>query len=200
MKDINATIIVNLKPSEEEIMEGLHKDARWGVRRAIKEGLIVEELKNNRDWKEIYEIYKNTIKAGGATPDSIEKIKKDTKVLFLCKYKNKIIAFAGIELNENVPTLYIAGSVPEYRNLQPNNLLYWNCILWCKKKGFKKLDLGGWQINAREHLQGVNKFKEKWGEKIYFKRDYPFHKAVGRKIIRNSNFFWWLNKKIRERK
>tara|TARA_Y100000310_G_scaffold332142_1_gene407156 strand:+ start:1831 stop:2442 length:612 start_codon:yes stop_codon:yes gene_type:complete len=203
MKDINATVIVDLKPEEQELLKNIHKDARWGINRAKREGLIVE-AGNKKDWEEFYEIYKKTVVLGGTNPESLEKLKAKTRVFLVCKDKDKIIAGAGIYFadmyNQNIPRLNFNASLLEYQKLQPNNLLYWNCIMWAKENKFEKFDLGGYQIKARGHLMGINKFKEKWGEIIYYKKDYPIIKALGRKLIRNSNLFWNINKKLRGRK
>lgn len=200
MKDINATVIINLALSEEEILEKLHKDARWGIKRAEREKLTVELAKSDQDWQEFYELYKKTIVEGGANVETLEHLKENDKVLFLCKKDNRIIAGAGISIKNDIPKLARNASLKEFLNLQPNNLLYWNCILWCKNNGYEKFDLGGWQINARRHLKGINKFKEKWGEVVYSHKDYPWHIAIGRKLIRKFDFLWWLNNKLRGRK
>ena len=203
MKDINATVIVNLKPTEEEIFKNLHKDARWGINKAIKESLKVE-IGGEEDWQEFYKLYKKTMQFGGVKVRPLEELKKNTDILFVCKKGQEIIAGAGIWFvdlyDSNIPRLYINASLKEYLYLQPNNLLYWHCILWCKNKGYDKFDLGGWQINARDHLIGINKFKEKWGKVVYHYGNYPFSKAIGRKLIRDSEFFWWLNNKLKGRK
>jgi lipid II:glycine glycyltransferase (peptidoglycan interpeptide bridge formation enzyme) len=204
MKDINSTVIVNLVPEEKKILENLNKDARWGIGRAKREGLVVKETDKEEDWKKFYELYKNTIKKGGADIVPMNELKKNTIAFFVCEKDNKIIAGAGLRLNgpydKDIPRLYINASLNEYQKMQPNNLLYWECIIWSKKRGYKKLDLGGWQINARGHLKGINRFKEKWGEIVYYNKDYPLLKAIGRKLIRKSAFFWWLNKKMKGRK
>src|SRR3989344_4993171 len=143
MRDVNATVIVDLGLQEEEILKKLDKDARWGINKAIKEGLKVEEGKEE-EWKEFYDIYKKTVTEGGTNPEFLENLKENTKVFFVCKYKDKIIAGAGIwfvdEYDINTPRLYFNASLREHQNLQPNNLLYWNCILWCKNNGYKKFD------------------------------------------------------------
>lgn len=197
MKDINATVIVNLLPSEDEIMKNLHKDARWGIKKAEKEGLIVNE---SSDWGEFYQIYKDTIKEGGADIRNLAELKENASVLLLCSKDGRVIAGAALKIEDNTPVLYLNASMKEFQPSQPNNLLYWHCIKWSKEKGFSKLDLGGWQINAQGHLEGINKFKEKWGKVVYYEKNYPFFKALGRKLIRNFRIFWWLNKKIRGRK
>lgn len=193
MKDINATILIDLRPSEEEIIKNLQKDARWGIKKAEREGLIVEQSDKKRDWEEFYEIYSKTLKNQNLNPESLNYLQKNTKVFFVCKKNKKIIAGAGIgffdEFSKKIPRLFFNASLSEFRKYQPNNLLYWNCILWAKKQGYKKFDLGGWQINAKGNLQGINKFKEKWGKIVYYQKNYPFHKAIGRKLIKNSDFF-----------
>src|SRR3989338_6618916 len=172
MRDINATVIIDLDKSEEEIINNLHKDARWGINKARKENLIVEETNKEDDWEEFYEIYKETMKLGDSKAKELEELKAKSRVLFICKKDDKIIAGAAIWFMDiydiNIPRLYLNASLREYQNFQPNNLLYWNCILWGKKNNYKKFDFGGYQIKARGHLEGINKFKEKWGDIVYF--------------------------------
>lgn len=203
MKDINATVLVDLLPTEKDILEGLHKDARWGIGRAERSGLSVKTSNKKEDWAEFYKIYRKTLEEGGTNPLSLEELKKKTLQFFVCKKEGKIIAGSGIwianKYDIKIPRLYFNASLKECQNHQPNNLLYWSCMSWCKKQGHEKFDLGGWQINARKHLTGINKFKEKWGEVIYYHKDYPIHEAVGRKLVRNFGLFHWLNQKIRKK-
>lgn len=203
LKDINATIITDLKLPEKEIFNKLHKDARWGIKKAIKSGLKVEEL---NEWDLFYEIYKKNMQEKGLIVRSLDFVKKDSYILFMCKYKNKPIAGCTLTFNDkylpNIPRLSKSASLKDYRHLQPNNLLYWNCILWAKKKDMKKIDWGGYQLGriGRKKAHGVNKFKEKWGNLTYYYKKYPFHIAIGRKLIRNFRFFWWLNNKLKRGK
>ena len=86
MKDKNATIIVDLEPSEEEILSSLHKDARWGIGRAKRDGLVV---RISNDWEDVYRLYTDTMELGGVKAESLEKLKEGTVDLFVCK-KNTI--------------------------------------------------------------------------------------------------------------
>ena len=197
MKDIVASVVVDLTPTENEIIASFEKQGRWGIHRAIREGLVIEQ---SNDWDSIYDLYRQTMIDGGASCSSIEQLKDKTIVLFVCKKNEKIIAGASLEMGENGMTLQTNFSIREFNIMQPNNLLYWECIKWAKSNGQKTLDFGGFQINPRDHLIGVNNFKERFGKVTYFYKDYPFFRAIGRKLIRNIGFFWWLNKKIRGRK
>jgi len=198
MKDIIATVMVDLTPALDEIVRGLQKDARWGLNRAMKEGLIVKTERGVPS-SSFYGMYRDYMDSIGITPLTLDELESDL-VHFTCYKDEEAIAVASLKLQRDMPTLNVNASLEGYRHLQPNNLLYWNCITWAKEQGYKELDLGGWQINARDNAIGVNKFKEKWGTVTYYYEDFPVFKAIGRKLIRNFGFFWWLNKKIRGRK
>ncbi len=198
MKDTNATVIVDLNQTEEEILKNLHKDARWGIGRAKKENLNVEISNNKKDWEEFYEIYKNTISKGGANIETLEHVKEHGQIFFTCKKNGKLVAGATLEIIKGQPPrLSRNASLNEYQKMQPNNLLYWECIKWSKSNGYKRLDLGGYQINPIGHIKGVNKFKEKWGRIVYYYKDYPIHIAIGRKLFRKSKLARIIKNKIR---
>ncbi len=201
MKDINATVIVDLDKSEDEIFQNLKKTVRTGIRKAIKRGLIIEE---SDEWVDAYKVYKETRERNGTLAHPLEKLKEWSDKLFVCKKEGKIIAINitwFIDLyDKNVPRTMTNAFLKEDSYERPNDLLYWNIFKYYKNKGYKTFDLGGYAIKIRENLEYVNKFKESFGEVVYFKKDYPFFKAIGRKIVRNSNFFWNLNKTIRGKK
>jgi len=202
MKDINATVIVNLKLNEEEMYNSFPRDIKRGIKKAKNYGLIVKETKVDKDWEEFYEIYKKTMEEGKTTPKTLDKLKDKTHAFFICKKNEKIIGGGGIwfipKYDIKIPRLSFAAFLKEYGKAYPMDILYWNCFLWAKNKNYDKFDLGGWQINAKGHLKGINKFKERWGEIVYYYRNYPLHIAIGRKLVRNFKFFWWLNRKLKE--
>lgn len=202
MKDINATVVVDLTPDLNLVLMNLHKDARWGINRAKRENLTISQTNNESDWIEFYKIYEKNLTETGIKPLPLIFLKEKTSVFYICKKEDKIIAGAGIWFidiyNKEIPRLLFNASLKEYQQAQPNNLLYWACIEWAKNNGYKEFDLGGWQINPKGNLKGVNEFKEKWGKVIYFKKEYPLHKAFARKLIRNSTFFWKISRKVKK--
>lgn len=204
MKDINATVIIDLALSEKNLLKNLHKHARWGIKKAINNNLAIKEATSDQEWNEFYNLFVNVVKEGGSDIQPISYIKDKTNTLLICLKEGKIIGGAAIFFdpiyNINIPRLFKIASDKNYLHLQPNNFLYWQCILWAKKQGYKEFDLGGWQINARGHLEGINKFKEKWGKVVYHKTEYPFFRALGRKIIRNSNLARRIYYKVKGRK
>ncbi len=202
MKDVNATVIVDLSKDEEEILNSLRKQTRTGIRKAQNEGLIIEE---SQEWDEAYEVYKDTRKRNNTIIRPLDKLKEWADKLFVCKNKEgKIIAINitwFIDLyDKEVPRTMTNSFLRDYSHLRPNELLYWEIFKYYKNKGYTKFDLGGYAIKARENLQYVNTFKESFGEVVYFYNDYPLLKALGRKLVRNYDFFWNLNRKLKLKK
>ncbi len=194
MKDISATVIVNLEPSLDKIIWSLQKDARWGIKKAEREGLIVKIIEKNssewdNSWSKFYPIYLGTLNKTGVKFETLLHLRDNATILVLCLREKEIIAGAALDIVNGAPKLVRNGSLKEFQKLQPNNLLYWECIKWSKNKGYSRLDLGGWQINPNAQEKGVNEFKERWGNIVYVEKEYSLSRAVGRKIVRR---FRWL--------
>jgi len=187
-KDIQATINIDLNKSIEELWNNLDKDARWGVKRAIKEGLVFKDIPA-KEWESFYYIYKETCLRGGIPPMLFPRLLETGGKLFGAYYKNQLIAGALVRLKDNKVILTLNSSLPEYLVKQPNNLLYWKIIEWSKSKGCRVFDLGGYQLNTKQgdKLYHINRFKERWGGQIkiyYVYSNNPFY-ILGRKVIRN---------------
>jgi len=198
MKDNYATIIVDLSPTEEEILKSIEKSARNGISKAIRSGLRVEETGMS---EEMYHMYSKTMTDGGSEPEDQEELKKKAIVFFACLKDERIIAEASLWIEDGRITLHTNASLKEYQNYQPNNLLYWECIKWAKKNGYKELDLGGFQTGiTSKHLEGINNFKRKWGQIRYYEKNYSFFRAIGRKLIKKNKVLWEINRIVRGRK
>jgi lipid II:glycine glycyltransferase (peptidoglycan interpeptide bridge formation enzyme) len=203
-KDTQATIEISLIKSEEELWEKVDKDGRWGVKKAEREKLIIKENFSEKDLNGFFKIYKETCLYGGINPHSEEEIKKEKPKFFLCYKDNQVIAGSAVILNSKEKfTLFLNASSPDYQKYQPNNLLYWHCIIWGKKNGYKIFDLGGFQLGAKpgEKLCNINRFKERWGgeKKIYYIYSKNPIYIIGRKLIKKSGFFKKIWDKIKGR-
>ncbi|MEA3329270.1 MAG: peptidoglycan bridge formation glycyltransferase FemA/FemB family protein [Nanoarchaeota archaeon] len=212
MKDKNATVIIDLKnKSEEEIFEKIDYSRRKNIKKAIRRGLKFIKAQSN-EIKKSHEIYSKVWLEGGISPMKLEKwnglINKEDYILFTIKLEKEIVGsaliqkidkkFLGIKSDDKGIRFRAFSSDKKFNEYRPNDFLYWNCIKYALENKLDFVDFGGWQINARGHLKGINRFKMQWGgEILFYKKDYPFIKAIGRKLIRNFGVFWWLNKKIK---
>ncbi len=199
-RDVRATIEIGLEKPEEQILNEIGRGAKKSIIHALKEGLIFTQA-TEEEWPEWYKIYCKVWSESGLVPEKFGNLKKQSYNLYLVKKDGKILGGGLFEEMEDRIVFRAYASLIEYQNLKVNDFLYWNSILWARNNNKKVVDLGGWQINARDNLRGVNEFKEKWGGKIVYYDVYsknPFY-ILGRKLIKKYSFFWRLNKKIRGR-
>src|SRR3989344_2446923 len=136
MKDVNATVIVNLDKSEEELFNSLKKTIRTGIRRAIKRGLVAEE---SNEWEEAYKVYSETRRRNKIKVRSLEHLKSLADKLFVCKKDGKIIAvnitwFTDI-YDKTIPRTMTNAILMEYSYERPNDLLYWAVFKYYKNLG-----------------------------------------------------------------
>ncbi|PIZ82974.1 hypothetical protein COX97_02070 [Candidatus Pacearchaeota archaeon CG_4_10_14_0_2_um_filter_05_32_18] len=214
MKDVNATIIINLEgKNEEEIWRNVKYSRRKYVQQAQKSKLHYDMAFSEKDLKEMYEMHMQTLEEGGAVKWTYEKwrdfVLSAGEKFFYIKKGNEIIGcFALGEITERLygkesdkkgirPLVF--ANKKEYNELRPNDYMYWESIKYALINSYSFIDLGGWQINARGHLKNVNQFKEQWGgEIVYYDLDYPFLTAIRRKLIRKYSIFWQINTFIKK--
>ena len=101
MKDINATIIIDIEgKSEEEVFKGLEYTRRKNIKKALRSDLTIEEVNVEREYKKCYELYSKVIKNGGSAPFSYdvwrEWAKKENWELFTIKKKDKTAGYYSI--------------------------------------------------------------------------------------------------------
>lgn len=216
MKDINATIIIPLKgKTEEELFNAAEYSRRKNVKKAIRSGLTLQPISSSSDLEKCYKLHSQILETGGSSPvpkdEWFSRIEREKQIYFAVVLKNKKIGYMSVmsvspEYYNNQlegkgirPRVFAAD--PKYRDFRVMDFIYWSTILYSLKEGYDFVDLGGYQLKARGHLQGVNRFKEQWGGKVFtFYRNYPFHKAIGRKLARNVGFFNNLNNFLKGRK
>lgn len=214
MKDINATVLINVKDKgEDELFKNIDYSRRKNINKAKRSGLYSEEVNSEKDYEECYKMYANVISEGGSTPFSYKvwrnwAMEEHWKLFAIKKEKLTIGYFSVIEIAKRYYGLAEDGSKgirprvfasdKRFHEFRTNDFIYWNTILYGLNKGFDFVDLGGYQIKPRGHLIGVNRFKEQWGGEIfYFHLDYGIVSAIARKLVRNFNLFWWINEKIK---
>jgi len=159
--------------SEEDMWNGFHKHTRNDIRKAMKSGLDIVPILGGVELRNFYSLYVKEMRNFGTPQHSFKFFKKlfgSEKVVGFNCYKDKnvigsLVVFFGGKFG------YVAFNVSDakYRNLRPNDLLYWETIRWAINNGVKELDLGQVEKDAPEgsRASGLFKFKRKWLGKIY---------------------------------
>lgn len=159
------TFRLNLPGSEQELQHVIGKKNRNLVRKAEKEGVRIEQVRDSAGIDEFYGVYAKTMKDLGTPPypkkfygymQSILAPKGKATIL-VAKHGEETVAGA-VFLKFGETMYYFAGVSPhKYRHLSSNTLLVYTGLTQAVKEKIKLFDFG------RTQTIGVYNFKKDWG-------------------------------------
>ena len=180
--NLGNTISMDLS-SPETIWANLTSKNRNMVRKAQKSGIKIYHGQFPGIYKTFKEIYESTMDHDQAKDyyyfkdafyDSIRNDLPNESRVFWAELEGKIIA-ASIMLSVNgYMNYHLSGSLREYQNLAPSNLLLYQAALWGCQQGYRSLHMGG-GVGAKE--DSLYKFKSA------FNRNETKQFAIGKKIF-----------------
>lgn len=175
-----ATVIVDLTKTEEEMLAQMHQKGRYNIRLAEKHGITVEESKDVDAW---YALASETGKRDGfgILPKKhyqafLETL--DGSFLLLAKRPDGKVVAGLVGLTWNGTGIYYYGaSSYEDRALMAPYLLQWEAIKRCKAAGCTTYDLLGIApLDQPNHpWNSISDFKKKFGGKVI---EYPREKMI----------------------
>jgi len=151
----------------DHLWRRFRRDTKRGIKKAKEEGVVIEEMQEKELMKDYYQIYTLSMKNGAtvrpfvffeALWDTLSQ--KQPLHVLLAKCQGKYIA--GLIFLSWKKRLHIYGNVslPQYRNLRPNDLLYYEVVRWGVERNFQVVDFGLTPLNRNS---GLYQFKERWG-------------------------------------
>jgi peptidoglycan pentaglycine glycine transferase (the first glycine) len=166
------TLLIDLRPDEEELLMAMKSKTRYNIRLAKRRGVKVE-LGGVQDLPLFYEMYTIT----SARDDFIIRpfsyyadawgtfVEQGLAQLFLARYQGE--SLAGLMLfhyGDKVWYMYGA-STERHRNLMPNQLLQWEAMRWAKARGYAFYDMWGAPdvLDEKDAMWGVYRFKAGFG-------------------------------------
>lgn len=164
-KQHKVTMILDLKNNEDDQWNGLDTKVRNQVRKAEKSGLRIVmgqiELLDG-----FYEVFCRNMRDLG-TPvygreffrNVLDEFPDSTRILSVI-HKGRTIASALLTWYKGTLEVPWASSCRDFRQLCPNNLLYWEAIRFGIAIGAKAFDFG-----RSTPDEGTFKFKKQWGAK-----------------------------------
>ena len=183
--NLGKTIVMDLS-SPEVIWENIHSKNHNMIRKAEKNGIIIEHGKGMDLFDKFIEIYNVVMDKNHAEKyyyfersfyESIHNNMRDNYEMFYAKLDDKIIAMSIIIFANGRMNYHLSGSDIEYRNLAPTNLLLYKAALWGHERGFKTFHLGGGLGSGEDNLY---KFKAAFNKNS----DYQF--SVGKQIFNQA--------------
>lgn len=171
----NCTIINDLELKEEEVLKRMRKNARYNIRLAQKNNILITE-NNSRDGLENFlKLYYAVGKRTGVFLRnkryiaSLLKffINKGRAKIFLAEQDDNFLAGAVIFIIPPRAWYAYGGSVRENKNAMPSYLLQFEIIKKLKNLGVRQYDLGGVPClndgGAQKFMSGLYTFKSHFG-------------------------------------
>ncbi|MGC9358756.1 MAG: lipid II:glycine glycyltransferase FemX [Anaerolineae bacterium] len=173
------TIVVDLAPSEEDLLAAMKPKWRYNIRLSMRRGVEVKQVGVGGidTFFELMRITGQRDEFGIHTKDyyrtALELFLPQTRTaLFVATYEGRALA-ALMPFAFNGQAWYMYGaSSNEHRELMPNHQLQWRAMLWAKSLGCTTYDL--WGIPDAEpekegkqvELSGVGRFKAGFGGRV----------------------------------
>ncbi len=185
--DLGKTIAMDIT-SPETIWDNIHSKNRNMIRKAEKNGIVIEHGKGMYLFDKFIEIYNATMQKDNAEDyyyfkrpfyESIHKDLFDNYEIFYARLDDKIIAMSIMLFANGRLNYHLSGSDIEYRNLAPSNLLLYKAAVWGCEQGFKTFHLGGGVGSGEDNLY---KFKAAFNKVS----NYQF--SIGKQIFDQDNY------------
>ncbi len=169
--------VVDLSPSEEELLGQMHQKTRYNIRLAQKKGIKVSERVDDQALEIYLNLYFETTARQnylGHNRDYHRKVwqtlKKAGMARFLIAEFNKEPLTAWMLLNFGDKLYYpYGGSSNKFRELMHSNLVAWEAIRLGKKLKLKYFDMWGAlgpDANPKDPWYGFHRFKQGYGGKL----------------------------------
>ncbi len=185
--DLGKTVALDLS-SPDVVWENIISKNRNMIRKAEKNGIEILHGKSMELFAEFKRIYNATMEKDHAEEyyffgdnfyESIHSDLYDYYEIFYAVLEGKPIAMS-IMLFANMQMHYhLSGSLMEYRNLAPSNLLLYKAALWGCEQGYKTFHLGGGVGSGEDNLY---KFK------AAFNRNSDFQFSIGKEIFDQQKY------------
>lgn len=154
---------LDLESDEDKVFAKLSSERRNRVRRALKSGLTVD-VDGPAELSIFYDIWTRNMRDLGSPPHSqkffeqiLENFEGQCSLLLVRQGKEYIGAALALFWKDTLAVPWVS-SLREYRNVYPNNILYWEAIRLAIKRGLQVFDFG-----RSSHGSGTFQFKKRWG-------------------------------------
>ena len=176
------TILIDLTPSEEEILMAMKSKTRYNIRLAGRKDVIIRP---SMDVERFFQMSLTTSERDEFGIHSLEYYQRvfdlfspqGACVLLIAEYQDTPLAGLMAFARGDTAWYFYGASTNLERNRMPTYLLQWEAIRWAKQKGCKTYDLWGVPdhpepyleehfLERSEGLWGVYRFKRGFGGEV----------------------------------
>ncbi|MEK7085119.1 MAG: peptidoglycan bridge formation glycyltransferase FemA/FemB family protein, partial [Patescibacteria group bacterium] len=186
--------LLDLSPSEENLLKNMRKQTRYSIQKAGKDGVLVEISAKPEDAERFYEIYETTAQEQKFHAFSREYIASEFKAFagagsvkfFFARYKGEIVSAAMIIFSKHEAFYHHGASLKKYPQLTASHLLQWEVIREARRRGCRIYNFWGISPpdNRKHPWAGLSLFKRGFGgyaEEFISSHDLPL------------SYKYWLN-------
>jgi len=169
------TAVIDLSRLGEELKLGFRSSALRGVRKAVKNGVTVDE---NPDFSLFYHVLESNLQQRHDvkpthTLKELEKLRhllgKDRIRQFIATLDGEVLAgMVMFHCNPRVTLAFYISHDQEHQVLRPVNLVYMEVIRWAKQMGYHYMDLGTFTLDMDVNY-GLCRFKESFSARGIFR-------------------------------
>jgi lipid II:glycine glycyltransferase (peptidoglycan interpeptide bridge formation enzyme) len=155
--------------TQDQLMLTFEKRCRWAIKKALQSHVLVRSLNEfeGRMLEQIYDMHVENMQKTGAPAkprDFFEKLSEFFEIgqdydVYVAEYDNNVIAALLIFYFGEFVEYFLPAVQPEFRNLNPMNLVVLRAMTNAIRRGFKFWNFGG----TRETMSGVYMFKRSFG-------------------------------------
>lgn len=175
-----ATVLIDLQPSAEEIINSFRQKTRYNIRLAERKGVAVEPVEaTEANLAIMYELMAVTTKRAGVFLRDKKYFydfwqthaERNCGQLFFARYEGAVVAGAFITYLGHKALYKDGGSGREHANVQAPYALQWGIMQWLKEHGVTEYDMHGTppadKIEDETHpLHGLARFKTGFNDQI----------------------------------
>jgi lipid II:glycine glycyltransferase (peptidoglycan interpeptide bridge formation enzyme) len=158
------TVILDLNKSEDELLSGMAKKTRQYIRKSGNSGIVIKNVKSEKELQECLDIYHQTSERAGFGLHSDQYYKDifaamgEYSPVLVSYVKDQPVAFLWMAISADVAYELYGGMNDVGKDLRANYALKWAMICKCKEWGLSRYDFGG-MVEG-----GVSTFKKGWTE------------------------------------
>ena len=176
------TIVINLEPSEEDILARMKSKTRYNIRLAEKKEVSVRQLDQIEPF---YSLLENTADRSEFGIHTLEYYRQAFNLfdqageckLFLAEFQWEPLARIMVFNRGNRSLYFYGASSNKHRDRMPTYLVQWEAIRWAKNQGCLTYDLWGVPdeketaledqfLDRQDGLWGVYRFKRGFGGEV----------------------------------
>ena len=171
-----ATGLINLRPSSEDVLAGFQSSMRRNIRLAARRGLEVRQGQTEADWRSFYALLTDTAARdnfGIHTWPYFAKLRETLEAtgvaaLFVAEYEGKPVGGLLLTMYGGTASYLFGASATQERDLRIGHGLQWHAMCWAKDNGCHTYDLWGMPKtpSPNDPLAGVYRFKRGFSPRV----------------------------------